>query len=370
MNFLLSSEQLEIQESVARYLDAECPSTRLHELFDAAAGAPDRALWQGLLDLGVAALALPEQYGGMALELVDLALVAEIIGSRAAPTPFLGHVLASIAINLAGSEAQKQRWLPGLADGSLSATVALAETETEAGAGNGDGDAWQPDQWRLAPDGATLTGRKRFVTDAAQADLLVVGLAGGRLGVVLAGADGLSIQAQDVIDRTRPCAVVGFQGSPVELLDGGMAQAERLRDAALVLTAADAWGGASRCVAMAVEYAKLRRQFGVPIGQFQALKHQLADLAVDIEPARGLYWYAAHAWDRLPEQAARAAAQAKAHLADRYLHIARRTVEAHGGIGYTWEFDVQIFLKRAMFDYAWHGAPALHRARALGLAGW
>ncbi|HEX8604835.1 MAG TPA: acyl-CoA dehydrogenase family protein, partial [Pseudoduganella sp.] len=219
MNFLLSPEQLEIQNSVARYLDAECPPTRLHELFDAADGTVDRSLWQGLLDLGVAALALPEQYGGMGLELVDLALVAEILGSRAAPTPFLGHVLAALAINLAGSDAQKQRWLPALADGTLSATVALAEH------GDGSDEAWQPDGWRLAP-GAALTGAKQFVTHAAQADLIVVGLAGGRLGVVLAGAAGLTIAAQDVIDRTRPCAVVHFGNSPVELLDGGPAAAE------------------------------------------------------------------------------------------------------------------------------------------------
>lgn len=357
MNFLLSSEQLEIQTSVARYLDTECPSTRLHELFDA--GAVDPALWQGLVELGVTALALPEQYGGMGLELVDLALVAEVLGSRAAPTPFLGHVLAALAIDLAGSDAQKARWLPGLADGSLGATVAFAE----------NGEEWQPGQWRL-PAGATLDGQKRFVTHAAQAALIVVGLEGGRLGVVQAGAPGLSIAPQDVIDRTRPCSMLTFAGTPVELLAGGGDAADRLRDAALVLLAADAFGGASHCVEMAVEYAKLRRQFGVPIGQFQALKHQLADIAVDIEPARGLYWYAAHAWDRLPEQAARSAAQAKAHLADRYLHIARRTVEAHGGIGYTWEFDVQIFLKRAMFNHAWLGAPAQHRARAAALALW
>ena len=359
MNFLLSPEQLEIQSSIARFLDAECPSTRLHELFDAPVPAADPLIWQGLVDLGVTALALPEQYGGMGLELVDLALVAEVLGSRAAPTPFLGHVLASLAINLAGSEEQKQRWLPALADGSLSATIALAE----------DGEAWQPDQWRIAAAPA-ITGSKQFVTHALQADLFVIGLAGGRLAVVDAGATGLCIAPQDVVDRTRPAASIVFNSTPAELLHGDAAAVERLRDAALVLLAADAYGGASRCVEMAVEYAKLRRQFGVVIGQFQGLKHQLADLACDIEPARGLYWYAAHAWDRLPEQSARSAAQAKAHLADRYLHIARRTVEAHGGIGYTWEFDVQIFLKRAMFDYAWLGAPASHRARAAALAGW
>jgi alkylation response protein AidB-like acyl-CoA dehydrogenase len=359
MNFLLSPEQIEIQTSITRYLDAECPSTRLHELFDAADDRADPALWRGLVDLGVTALALPEQYGGMGLELIDLALVAEVLGSRAAPTPFLGHVLASLAISLAGSDEQKARWLPQLADGSLGATVALGE----------DGEYWQPDQWRMRA-AATTSGRKHFVVHAPGAALIVVGLEGGRLGVVEAGAQGLVVTPQDVVDRTRPCSVVNFDDTPVELLSGGIDAALRLRDAALVLLAADSFGGASRCVDMAVDYAKLRRQFGVPIGQFQALKHQLADIAVDIEPARGLYWYAAHAFDRLPEQAARSAAQAKAHLADRYLHIARRTVEAHGGIGYTWEFDVQIFLKRAMFNYAWLGAPAAHRARAATLAQW
>ena len=359
MNFLLSSEQLEIQGAIGRYLDEQCPPTRLHELFDAPLGASDPALWRGLVALGVTGLALPEQYGGMGMELLDLALVAEVLGAHAAPTPFLGHVLASLAISLAGSEAQKARWLPGLADGTLSATIALAEVE----------DNWQPEQWTIL-HGATLSGKKHYVMNAAEASLIVVGLAGGKLGVVHAGAAGLSLTVHDGIDRTRPSCALTFDNTPVELLAGGAAESNRLRDAALVLLAADAFGGASRCVAMSVEYAKLRRQFGVPIGQFQALKHQLAEMAVDIEPARALYWYAAHAWDRLPEKSARSAAQAKAHLADRYVHVARRAVEAHGGIGYTWEFDMQIFLKRAMFDFAFLGAPASHRVRAAELAGW
>lgn len=366
MNFLLSPEQLEIQSTITRYLDAECPSTRLHHLFDAPDTAFDRPLWQGLIELGVSALALPEEYGGMGLELIDLALVAEVLGSRAAPTPFLGHVLAALAIECAGSAEQKQRWLPRLADGSLTGTVALAE----AGDAGQSGDVWQPEQWHMAAD-ATLSGHKQFVLHAAQASLIVVGLAGGKLGVVLAGADGMTITQQDGIDRTRPCAALEFAATPYEMLaDSSGTGAARLRDAALVLLAADAFGGASRCVEMAVEYAKLRRQFGVPIGQFQALKHQLAEMAVETEPARALYWYAAHAWDRLPEQAVRSAAQAKAHVTDRFLNVARRTVEAHGGIGYTWEFDIQIFLKRAMFNFAFMGAPGLHRARSADLAGW
>jgi alkylation response protein AidB-like acyl-CoA dehydrogenase len=359
MNFFLSPEQLEIQTAIARYLQAKCPSTRLHQLFDAPTGPADASLWNGLIDLGVTALVLPEEYGGLGLELIDLALVAEILGAHAAPTPFLGHVLASMAVNLAGTDAQKSRWLPGLASGAIRATVAFAEP----------GEKWQPEQWTLH-QGPTVSGKKLFVPNATESDLVVVGLFEGKLGVVEKGAVGLLMEVQDGIDRSRPCYSISFNDTPIELLQGGAAESARLRDAALVLLAADAFGGASRCVAMSVDYAKLRRQFGVPIGQFQALKHQLAEMAVDIEPARALYWYAAHAWDRLPGHSARSAAQAKAHLAERFLSIARRTVEAHGGIGYTWECDVQIFVKRAMFDFGYLGAPSGHRARAADLAGW
>jgi alkylation response protein AidB-like acyl-CoA dehydrogenase len=155
-----------------------------------------------------------------------------------------------------------------------------------------------------------------------------------------------------------------------EPLPGGAAAARRVRDAALVLLAADAQGGASRCVDLAVQYAKTREQFGVTIGHFQALKHQLANMGLEVEPSRALWWYAAHAFDSLPDEAPRAAALAKAHLTDVYMQVARDTVEAHGGIGFTWECDVQIWFKRAIYDRTFGGSPAVHRERAAKLAGW
>jgi alkylation response protein AidB-like acyl-CoA dehydrogenase len=163
---------------------------------------------------------------------------------------------------------------------------------------------------------------------------------------------------------------VRFEGARAEGLAQGVRAAPRLRDAGLVLLAADAYGGASRCVEMAVEHAKTRQQFGVPIGRFQALKHQLANLAVEVEPSRALAWWAAHAFDHIPGEAERAAALAKAHCTERYMQVARDTVEAHGGIGFTWECDVQIYFKRALFDRAWLGTPSQHRERAALLAGW
>jgi alkylation response protein AidB-like acyl-CoA dehydrogenase len=154
------------------------------------------------------------------------------------------------------------------------------------------------------------------------------------------------------------------------VLPEGKAAAPRVRDAGLCLLAADAFGTGKRLVDMSVAYAKEREQFGVTIGHFQALKHQLANMALEIEPARGLYWYAAHAFDHLREEAERAAALAKAHITDRAMQIARDAVEVHGGIGFTWECDVQIWFKRAIFDRAFLGIPSLHRERAAQLAGW
>jgi len=183
-------------------------------------------------------------------------------------------------------------------------------------------------------------------------------------------AGSVQIERVDGLDRTRPLAHLRFESAVAEALPQGGAAAPRVRDAGLVLLAADALGGASHCIERSVQYAQTRVQFGVTISHFQAVKHQLANMAVDIEPARGLLWYAAHAFDHLPAVAERTAAVAKAHLTDRYYQIARDTVEVHGGIGFTWECDVQVWYKRAMFDRAFLGTPGVQRERAARLGGW
>lgn len=358
MNFDLSEEQRLLTETVRQFLEQECPATRLREIFDGETGH-DPSLWKGLVEMGLCGIAISERYGGAGLETLDLALVSETLGFAAAPVPFFGHALAALAISRAASEDQKKKWLPALAAGDLVGTVALGE----------EGNRWQPEEWSLAA-GSTLTGLKTNVPFASSADLLVVGLAGGGLAVVEAGANGLSCEALGGADRTRRIEQVSFDATPYEVLPEGVSAAGRVRDTALVLLAADALGGATRCVEMSVEYAKTREQFGVTIGHFQALKHQLADMAVEVEPARGLTWYAAHALDHVEDQAERSAAIAKAHLTERYMQVARDTVEAHGGIGFTWECDVQIWFKRAMFDRAFFGTPSVHRERAAALAGW
>jgi len=363
MDFDLSEEQLLLQETVHQFIENECPLARLRELYDDEVGY-DPLLWKGLAELGVAGIHLPEEFGGSGLEILDLAIVVEKLGSLAAPVPLLGHALASLAIASAGSDEAKRRWLPGLASGELLATVAFAEA----------GSGWQPEEWRLAPssgDEPTLTGGKEIVPFAEQADLFVVGLEGGRLGVVERSSRGLEVQRVEGADRTRRLGRVGFDSTPVEMLEAaGDGVAGRVRDVGLVLLAADAFGGASKLVEMTVEYAKSREQFGVTIGHFQAHKHQLANMAIEVEPARALYWYAAHALDHVPDEGPRSAALAKSHITERYQQVARDAIEGHGGIGFTWEGDVQIWFKRAMFDRVFLGTPRVHRERAAALAGW
>jgi alkylation response protein AidB-like acyl-CoA dehydrogenase len=358
VNFDVSEEQQLLQETIRKFLANECPPTRLREIFEGDTGH-DPALWKGLVEMGIAGLSVPEEYGGAGLEMIDLALAAETLGYGGAPGPFFGHALAALAILLGGSDEQKKRWLPRLATGDVVGSVALGE-------GNG---LWGPDQWTLG-GGDRLNGKKSFVPLGSLADLLVVGVSGGGLVLVETSADGLSFEAVEGADRSRRLDDVTFEGTPCEPLAEGVAAAPRLRDAGLVLLAADAFGAGTRLVDMCVEYAKTREQFGVTIGHFQALKHQLANMAVEIEPARGLFWYAAHAFDHLPEESERTAALAKAHITDRAMQIARDSVEAHGGIGFTWECDVQIWFKRAMFDRAFLGTPSVHRERAAQLAGW
>ncbi|HKC50019.1 MAG TPA: acyl-CoA dehydrogenase family protein [Myxococcota bacterium] len=358
MNFDLSDEQELLQETVRQFAANECPANRVRAIFDGDVGH-DGELWKGLVELGLGAIAVPDEFGGAGLELLDQALVAEVLGAAAVPGPFLGHSLAGLAVLWGGSDAQKKTWLPKLASGELLGTVAFAE---------GD-ERWQPDEWALA-GGPTLSGVKTAAPFGAHADLVVVGTAGGGLALVERGARGLSARPLPGVDRTRRIAELRFENTPCESLPNGVAASARVRDAGLVLLAADAFGGAQRLLEMSVEYAKTRQQFGVTIGSFQGLKHQLANLAVEIEPARGLYWYAAHAFDHVREESERTAALAKAHLTHVYMQAARDSVEAHGGIGFTWECDVQIYFKRAMFDRAFLGTPATHRERAAALAGW
>jgi alkylation response protein AidB-like acyl-CoA dehydrogenase len=359
MDFGLSEEQDMLQEMLRGFVQNECPTTRLRELFDAGVGH-DPTLWAALAEMGIAGLVVAEEYGGAGMELLDLALVAEVLGEGALPSPYLGHSLACVGLNLGADEAQRAEILPALASGEKIATVALQEGT----------EGWSPRDWTAKLDGDRLSGKKAIVGHAELADGLLVGVQGGELAWVDAQAEGIRIEPVDGVDRTRPLAVVHFEGTPVMRLAGSAAETARLIDAAAILLSADAFGAAIKLIDLDVAYSLSREQFGQPIAQFQAVKHQIARLGTEIETARGLWWYAAHAFDHIVDESARSASLCKAHVTDRAMHVARQSVELHGGYGFTWECEVQMWFKRIMFDRSCLGTPDDHRERCAELGGW
>jgi alkylation response protein AidB-like acyl-CoA dehydrogenase len=352
VRFHLSPEQEALKDSVFKTAQRACPAGRRRALLEASSDF-DPAVWAALMEIGLGGLLIPEDQGGVGLGLEEAALAFEALGQQATPGPYMGHVLAGWALAQCDEGALKSRWLAKLARGETVAALALSD--------------WTPETRRLAIEGGRLSGQIGLVPGADRADLLIVGVSDG-IAIVERGAQ-VAVEPVAGSDLTRRLWRVSLTSAPaVLILEPSVGQ--RLVDAALVLLAAGALGGAEQCLSLSVDYAKHREQFGVVIGQFQALKHQLANMALEVEPARALVWYAAHAWDLGLPDATRVAAHAKAHLADRFVSVTRMAVQVHGGIGYTWNYDLQIWFRRSLFDRAFMGAPSLHRARAADLAGW
>lgn len=354
MRFHLEHAHRAIQDSIARVLRDHCTSERRRAAMDAGASDPD--LWRALMDVGLGALWAPQAYGGAGLGVVEMALAMESLGAAGAPGPFLPQAIAVRALAASNDSALQQHWVPILATGARKATFC-------------DCQPWAPQDRAPVLVDNRIDGTSRLAPGAVEADALVVRIAGGAFALVDAAQPGVHVAAVNGTDRTRPLASVTFENASARIVTDA-AESARVLDAALVLVAADALGGAQRCLDMAVSYGKAREQFGVVIGRFQALKHQLAQMALEVESARALVWYAAYAIDAGLPDASRVAALAKAHLADRFTSVARAAIEAHGGIGYTWDYDLHIWFRRALFDRAYLGAPSLHRERAAALASW
>jgi len=362
MDFGLSEDQLLLKDTIKRFLAERCPTTRVRQIMESD-GAPERGLWRELAELGVAGVTVPAVHGGLERELLDLALVAEELGYAATPGPFIGAAMATVALVEGGDAALQQRWLPAMASGDALVTVAWGEEHGE----------WSPERLQTTASGNRLRGRKLMVPNALAADAIIVAARDASrpgLWIVERDAVGTDIQALAVNDLTRRLDSVTFSETPAVPLPGGAAALQRVFDAGLILVGADAYGGSRRCLEMASSYALTREQFGQVIGAFQAVKHQLANLAADLEPSLALVWYAAHAFDRIVDQSTRHAAIVKAHMADLYDRITRDTTELHGGIGFTWEFDLHLWFRRAIFDRSFLGEASYHRERAAELAGW
>ena len=369
MDFGFTEEQ-EFLRRTARDFLADCaPMTLVREVMESSAShSPE--VWKQMAELGWMGLALPERYGGADLGMVELCIVLEELGRSLAPVPFLPTAIAGALILETGSEAQKQAWLRRIAAGEAVATPAIAE---ERGTENpGDLAA------RAKSEGAgwVLDGRKLFVPDAGAAEVLVVvartGGEGERgLGVFAVPREtaGVEMAAMPSMDLLRPLYAVSFRGVelPADALLGGDPDAwprlARVLDRGRVMIAAEMLGGAEKCLESSVAYAKERVQFGKPIGVNQAIKHKCADMLFEVESARSITYYAAWAAREDNDEAPITAAMAKAYASDAYRHVSAENIQIHGGVGFTWEYDCHLYLKRAKSDEAWLGDATFHRER-------
>jgi alkylation response protein AidB-like acyl-CoA dehydrogenase len=354
MRFHLDDEQEMIRESLSRLVSDLAGRRRV--VVDSAEPF-DLPSWQAVMSVGVGAMMLPTALDGGGMGALEAALAFECLGEGALPGPFLGQLLTAVAVARYGGDALVERWAIGLGAGR---TIGLAALPAP--------DAVVAD-WPIYAKGC-VAGAVGVAPGGVDADLILLETADGTLVVVEARSAGVSLRKVAGSDLTRGLVSMTFDAAPALELSADEGARARLRDLALILVAADALGGARACLDRTVAYAKIRHQFGKPIGAFQAVKHQLARMAVEVETARPLLWYAAHAWDAQLTDAPRAASLAKAHVTDRFVSVARAATELHGGLGYTWEEDLHLWLRRSLFDRAYLGGPSLHRERAAQLGGW
>jgi hypothetical protein len=348
MNFDFSDEQKQMRDEARKFLSEKCPPKAVREVLDGKA-AYDKDLWKGLAEMGFLGVAIPEQFGGAGAGHLELCVIAEEMGRALAPAPFSSTVyLAAEAILIAGSDAQKQKWLPKIASGEAIGTLALFE-----GKGNPS-----PKAIKLAASGGTLNGVKKPVPDGAIADFAVVAARTGSSGresdislfIVDLTAGGVEVKSLTNIDLTRGQAEISFKDAKAEPLGAageGWGVITQVLDRAAVLMAFEQVGGADRALEMGRDYALDRIAFGRPIGSFQAVKHMLADMYVAATLARSNCYYGAWALSTNAGELPEAAAAARISATQAFQHCAKNNIQVHGGMGFTWEFDCHMYYRRA-----------------------
>jgi alkylation response protein AidB-like acyl-CoA dehydrogenase len=357
--FDLTDEQQAIRSTARDFLAARYRSERVRELAQSEHGF-ERSDWEEMAELGWPGLALPEEWGGQGLGAVELAVLFEELGYALAPSPIFSNTIAGLALALCGSDEQRERWLRPLAAGERRGTPALWDAGTPATPGGFAMEA------QADGDGVVLYGEKVLVMDAASADFLLVATSDGRRHLVERGAEGVSVTAEPSIDLTRRLHSVRFDGVRVaaeDTLPAEGADYHAVFFRLCVALAAESTGIAQRALEMAVSYAKDRKQFGRPIGSYQAVSHRCAQMLLETENSRSVVYGAAWAADAEPESLPLAASMAKAYSSDAGWRVPDASIQVHGGIGFTWEHDLHFFLKRGKANAAMFGDSRWHRDR-------
>jgi alkylation response protein AidB-like acyl-CoA dehydrogenase len=359
MYFDFTDEQQAIRSTAREFLASRFKSERIRELAASEDGF-DAAGWKEMADLGWPGLALPEEWGGQGLGIVELAVLFEEMGYALAPSPLLSNTVAGLALAFCASDDQRERYLRPLSEGTRRGTPALF----------GAGSTATPGAYKMEAkadgDGVVLDGEKVLVMDAASADFFLVATSDGHRHLVESDAEGVTISGEPSIDPTRRLSTVRFDGVRVGAGDTLPAEGheyEAVLDRVCVALAAESTGIAQRTMEMAVSYAKDRQQFGRAIGTYQAVSHRCAQMLLETENSRSTVYGAAWAADADPDSLPLAASMAKAYASDAGWRVPDASIQVHGGIGFTWEHDLHFFLKRGRANAATFGDAKWHRDR-------
>ena len=343
MNFEFGDDQLLVRDQARGFLADNCPPDVVRRVLEGDELYAEE-LWKGIVEMGWTATVIPEEFGGLGLSYLELAVIAEELGRACAPVPFGSSVfLATEALLAAGTQDQKEAWLPKLAAGETIGTLTYAE----------GGGRTTADSLSCTVSGGKISGTKPVVADAQIAGVMIVaakGDNGASLYVVPTDQGGVSCEAVETVDPATNHADVTFDGAPAELLGGdgqGWAQLEAVLNRAAVLFAWEQLGGSESCLEMAKEYAMGRYAFGRPIASYQAIKHKLADMYVKNTLARGNAYYGAWALNTDAAELPLAAATARVGSTQAYYYASKENIQTHGGMGYTWEFNCQFFYRRS-----------------------
>ena len=359
MNFTLDDDHIALRDSAQVFLDKEVDLTPLLKPGATVVAARYDSLWSKIVDLGWPGIVIPEVYGGLGLDYLNLIMIVGEMGRTLAPAPLFGTLAGAWTILAAGSETQKTRLLGGVAGGATTLALAIADSDGSYAGPGADARA-------TAVDGRhQITGSKSFVVDAEAADKLVVAavLDGQRrYFIVDRDAPGLEIELVAWRDITRQVATVRFDNTPAERLDGPPAHIwPFVRDRLYLVLAAESAAGAQAALTMAIDYAKERVAFGRPIGAFQAIKHQLAEIAGQTECASAAVQYAAWALSVDDPKASLAATMAQSYNSEAYRDATYRNIQVFGAIGFTWEMKNHLYYKRARCNAELLGSPAVLR---------
>jgi alkylation response protein AidB-like acyl-CoA dehydrogenase len=370
MNFAFSEEQETLREFVKNFLEEKSPEADVREQMDTDNGFnPD--VWQQMSEqMGLQSLIIPEEYNGQGFSYVELIVVLEEMGRALLCAPFFSSVvLAANTLIHCGDEAAKKELLPQIASGTI-ATLAFTE---ENGKWDESGITMQATQ---SGDHYTLEGSKMYVLDGNTAEIIIVAARtdnGVSLFHVDANAEGLTRTSLATMDQTRKQSKLEFSDTPATLIGeegNGWTTLSTVLDLAAVGLAAEQVGGAQMCLDMAVEYAKVRVQFGRPIGSFQAIKHKCADMLLEVESAKSAAYYAGWCAAEMNDELPSTASLAKAYCSEAYFHASAENIQIHGGIGFTWEHPAHLYFKRAKSSELLFGDPTYHRellAQRIGL---